>query len=1307
MADETLSLRVEFGEIEKFKSDLDAARSAVLSLGESAATAGSDFNTLIGSLSETNSALAALAQPRAVEIDANPIKEAAKASDEAGAASKRMGDSAKKASADARSEFEKFADSVKKVAESIGQLPPVLQGVLGAFAGAGLFQAFSKTIASVSGTVKEAIGDFEEAQQAASQFAIALGSLGKFSTDAFESFNKFAMTIQETTTFSDEAVKSAGALIAQVGRVSGAKLQEATEAAIQLSSVLGRDLNSAALILAKAAQGNTAQLARFGIVLDETIPKGQKFAALLKLINAQFGGTAQLQAGTMAGQVTQLKNQWKEFLESIASTATIFLPTIAKMKEHLQAFNEFLESQGFKVKPVQDFGDAVENVTQKLDALELAQRDIKFGAKTAARLDLVVSPGELLQRKKEVDQAFATIKSSVEFAVNKGSLEQARSAIAGLAALIADATKRGRVEAVKELEKIRAEAQKALEIQIVLRSNQAVQDARDLFAFIESHRPGVFPEFDPTAIQKEMAELASGTIKIPVEPSIDDKALEEVKKAAGAVTVHAGKLDENSFRGMATIAAKIADDAFQEAQDIQRQVLAREAQLQALRGQAGPEQEGVGISAEDQRRVEQLERELDDLGKRFKVLQTQAQAFAPALDTITKQRTLVLNDAAFKAKLEESQKFLKQLQAEVPEFKLEIDATSAESTLPKVVSIVEQLQQFSKEPLALRLDLGNLVADAEDAKPAIEALDAAVTRLLSQHDADALVEARKVLEDFVRDPKIQAAFDVPTVAVRTRVTEILKTLDTELARLGPELKARQLTLEFQAEFDKNDVAAMRKTRDELVALVSVHPELTPTINLTEWENGILQAQSDLSPLKDERALEARLHFAVDTGNLDLAKQTLGDIKAFQDAHPEFKFAINFEGLQDSLLEIQSIQDEFNASMRAVDEATQVVTTAFVSGWDAALQSVKKMVADFVADTIKKLARIAFFSFFKKAVLPFPTGFLPFKPGFRPPAEPEPAPPSPGKAGAPRVAPTPSVEFRPAAPVRLAVPAPVIDPVRIPAAVVDVVQAPAVRIEVPAPLVKEIQASSPAPVVEVAPADPVKVKVPQPEVTAERPEPVDVPAPKIKFAPPVPVTVETPAPEVTVKPATPARAAQAAPTPRARPAAVPRAAAPVRLAPLKIPAPIVPKIEVPEFPAMTLSLSPVDLRQFLPRPEPVKLPSAADLRRLVPRAPSQQPGVSLANLRRIIPRPEPVVTPLQELPTVSFARLETSRAVATSAATERRTIDRQEPESILKRKAGPDVQVTFQGAFDGESVRRQFQSGSINRELVRMSRRGRL
>jgi len=166
------------------------------------------------------------------------------------------------------------------------------------------------------GKVSEAVQLFREQEQATARLSAALGNLGVDARAATKDFEAFAAGIQKQTTLGDEAVIALGALGAGLGKLSGQQLKDATTAAIGLSKAFGIQLEASMRLVARAAIGDTAMLTRYGIKLNELLSPSQKFNELLR-IGADNFRVAQAEAGTLTGQLDQLKNTWSDMLESV------------------------------------------------------------------------------------------------------------------------------------------------------------------------------------------------------------------------------------------------------------------------------------------------------------------------------------------------------------------------------------------------------------------------------------------------------------------------------------------------------------------------------------------------------------------------------------------------------------------------------------------------------------------------------------------------------------------------------------------------------------------------------------------------------------------------------------------------------------------------------------------------------------------------------------------------------------------------------------------------------------------------------
>jgi len=168
----------------------------------------------------------------------------------------------------------------------------------------------------IANFMKSSLDSFAKQEQASSKLQAALRNVGITSKEVSRDYGEFAAQIQRTTTVSDETTLEMMGLLTTFGLV-GDKAKEAYGAALNLSKGLGMDLNTAVMLVGKAAMGSTGQLARYGIVIDTSLPKAQRFEAVLNQLNSRFGGMAQAEIKTYAGQVAQLANTYDDLKESV------------------------------------------------------------------------------------------------------------------------------------------------------------------------------------------------------------------------------------------------------------------------------------------------------------------------------------------------------------------------------------------------------------------------------------------------------------------------------------------------------------------------------------------------------------------------------------------------------------------------------------------------------------------------------------------------------------------------------------------------------------------------------------------------------------------------------------------------------------------------------------------------------------------------------------------------------------------------------------------------------------------------------
>jgi len=181
-----------------------------------------------------------------------------------------------------------------------------LPAALGA---AGLITFLSKSVAAAA-----------EQEKAERGLAAAIRLVGDDSRESLDDLKAFASGIQQVTTLGDEAVLQLMSLGATSGQLAGRDLKRATTAAIGLAKAFGIDTVAAMRLVARAAVGDTAQLKRYGIMIEQTLPVQEKFNALLRIGERNFA-LATDEVNTLSGGIQQLKNALGDTMEIIGGVA--------------------------------------------------------------------------------------------------------------------------------------------------------------------------------------------------------------------------------------------------------------------------------------------------------------------------------------------------------------------------------------------------------------------------------------------------------------------------------------------------------------------------------------------------------------------------------------------------------------------------------------------------------------------------------------------------------------------------------------------------------------------------------------------------------------------------------------------------------------------------------------------------------------------------------------------------------------------------------------------------------------------------
>jgi hypothetical protein len=213
--------------------------------------------------------------------------------------------------------FKKLQESGKETTGLWGQVGQAFKSLAGQFTVATLAaNVINGAVRALKGAVSDAFSGAIKEEESQHRLNTALEMTGRTRRGILPGMMKFAESQMDVTTYTHEEIEAVMTLLAQLTRLDGEGIQRAAKGAMGLASVLGMDLQSAALMVTKAMEGNYQALARVGIKVDENLPKEERSAAVLeKLVGLYPRATAELE--TMGGNLKNAKNAIGELTTEI------------------------------------------------------------------------------------------------------------------------------------------------------------------------------------------------------------------------------------------------------------------------------------------------------------------------------------------------------------------------------------------------------------------------------------------------------------------------------------------------------------------------------------------------------------------------------------------------------------------------------------------------------------------------------------------------------------------------------------------------------------------------------------------------------------------------------------------------------------------------------------------------------------------------------------------------------------------------------------------------------------------------------
>jgi hypothetical protein len=220
------------------------------------------------------------------------------------------------------------------------------------------FTAVGGAIAAGLGFAVKAAAESEQAQ---AQLAAVLKSTGEAAGLTADELNKMSEALARQTTFDDEAITGAQSLLLTFTSIGKEVFPEAIKTIADMSQALGQDLKGSTIQLGKALNDPIAgisALSKVGVSFNEQqketiktmVESGNVMGAqklILAELSKEFGGSAAAAANTLAGQITQLKNEFGNLLEEIGNSLTDgggFAGLVTKIKETVIGMTEWVKA---------------------------------------------------------------------------------------------------------------------------------------------------------------------------------------------------------------------------------------------------------------------------------------------------------------------------------------------------------------------------------------------------------------------------------------------------------------------------------------------------------------------------------------------------------------------------------------------------------------------------------------------------------------------------------------------------------------------------------------------------------------------------------------------------------------------------------------------------------------------------------------------------------------------------------------------------------------------------------------------------
>jgi len=197
---------------------------------------------------------------------------------------------------------------------------------------------------------------FDKQAKAVAQVEQAIISTGGAANRTSKELQDMASSLQKNSLFGDEEIlQKVTAQLLTFTNISGKAFDRTQQAALDLASRLGGDLQSASIQLGKALNdpvANLSALSRAGIqfstdqkeLIDSLVETNRLADAqtiILDELERQYGGSAKAAADAGSGGITQLKNSFGDLMEQIGEVIVEAInPFVKRLKEIVEQLQQ-------------------------------------------------------------------------------------------------------------------------------------------------------------------------------------------------------------------------------------------------------------------------------------------------------------------------------------------------------------------------------------------------------------------------------------------------------------------------------------------------------------------------------------------------------------------------------------------------------------------------------------------------------------------------------------------------------------------------------------------------------------------------------------------------------------------------------------------------------------------------------------------------------------------------------------------------------------------------------------------------------